>query len=138
MLIAAFILVISLAAMVQFAVLSWRAGLLRLAGEPQQGKADSPVAPCLNLSQSHNFKDLYTYQELCPDLGGGDAPDLRFVCLYYRVLESLSALAGAILPKGLATGWAQGEMALCTRYTAVVLSQRLARNQAWLADVRSY
>lgn len=138
MLIAAFIFVISLAAIVQFTVLSWRAGLLRLVEEPLHSEADSTAAPALNLVQSRDFRGVYACLALCPELSGGRVPDFRFLRLYYGVLRSLRSLADAILPEGLATGWAQSEMALCTRYATVVLSQRLERNQAWLAEVRSY
>lgn len=138
MLIAAFIFVISMAAMVQFAVLSWRAGLLRLAANPLPGEADSVAAQALDLLRSQDFRGLSALQQMCPDLSGSKAPSLRSVSLYYRVLRSLNALSNAILPTASTTGWAQSEMALCARYATVVLSQRLERNRALIAEVRSH
>lgn len=138
MFIAAFILVISVAATVQFAVLSWRAGLLRLAAEPLPSEVDSSVTSTLNLLQSQDFSGILAIQGLCPDLSRGNAPGLGSVRLYYKVLQSLSALAGAILPMAPSSGWAQSEMALCTRYATVVLSQRVQRNRALRADSWMY
>jgi hypothetical protein len=37
-----------------------------------------------------------------------------------------------------ASAWTNREMALCTQFAAVTLSQRMERNQALLAEVRSY
>jgi len=137
MLIAAFILVISLAALLRFAVFSWRAGLLRGAARPVGSEAEARAEQALNSLYSQDFRDIYAYQKLCPDLRGG-ASGLRSVRVYYKIVQSLSALAGAILPKGLATGWAQGEMELCARYAQVVLRQRVARNQTVFAETGTY
>lgn len=138
MLTAALIFVISMVAMVHFAVSSWRAGLLRLAAKPLPDDSDSAATPTLALLQSQDFEALSALQEICPDLSDGKAPKLRSVSVYYRVLRSLNALRNAILPRASATGWAQSEMALCTRCAAVLLSQRLERNRALLAEARSH
>ncbi len=141
MLIAAFILVISTAAMVQFAVFTWRAGLLRVASEPmlEQDEADSTEAS-RNLLNGKDFKEVLARQDLCPDLDTGSAPSLRPVRLYYSVLRMLHSLGNLIVSPGAPGfgGWTQREMALCTRYAAVVLSHRVQDNQALAAEVRSF
>lgn len=122
MLIAAFIFVISAAAAVQFAVMSWRGELARV--------ADRHLAPgAANLLNTNEFPDVSAYQQLCPDLSAMSAPKLGGVKLYYHLLQAA---------KSLSEGWANREMALCTRYATVVLAQRLERNQACLAEVRSF
>ncbi len=121
MLIAAFIFVISMGAMIQFMVLTWRAGLVQVAS---QGMATS-----IEL-KINDFRDVEAFQQLSPDLGGGSAPKLRSVSLYYRMLQFLEPIRKS--------GWASREMALCTRYAAVVLSQQLASNQAFAAEMRSF
>jgi len=138
MLIAALIVVLSLVMMLQFAVFSWRAELVRTAKQPLPLGLDTAGAPARNLLQSNDFRRLHAYQEVCPDLTGSNGPKLRSVYLYYRFLQSLDALAEAILPKGLAAAWAQGEMELCGRYARVVLCQRLEHNRALLAQFQSY
>jgi hypothetical protein len=121
MLIAAFIFAISMGVMIQFVALTWRAGLLTMAAQQ----------PALGIDMKiHDFRDVIAYRQLSPDLGLGPAPKLRAVGLYYRALEFLSAGDGG--------GWVNREMALCTRYATVVLSQRMAGNQALAAEMRAF
>ena len=126
MLIAAFIFVISAVAMVQFAVFSWRASLIH---------AVSAGSSC-NLLKSNSFEDVAAYQKLCPELTVNPAPKLRSVRLYYSLLRAVRDLGAAFMPS--ASAWTNREMALCTQFAAVTLSQRMERNQALLAEVRSY
>jgi hypothetical protein len=121
MLIAAFIFAISLGVLTQFLALTWRSGLVSLAAQsPAHG-----IALKIN-----DFRDVNAYTQLSPDLGLGPVPKLRAVSLYYRALSFLSG--------GDSAGWAGREMALCTRYATIVLSQRLACNQALAAEMRSF
>src|SRR5580700_2783611 len=68
MLIAAFIFVISVAALVQFAVFTWRAGFLQVASQPLPNQAEIAFAT-RNMLQSNNFEDISAYQQLCPEVG---------------------------------------------------------------------
>ena len=122
MLIAAFIFVISLSAAVQFAVMTWRGELARVA-------LGGTALDARNLLNSKEFPDVSAYQNLCPELTAGSAPKLGSVQLYYNLLQAAKSLSGT---------WANREMALCARYASVVLAQRLERNQAFLAELRSY
>ena len=137
MLISAFILVISLAAMVQFAVFSWRAGLLRVASEPLPNKTELSSVSRI-LLESKSFSAVSAYQELCPELGSDAGSHLRSVRLYYRFLQFMGTLGTSALEAVNPASWTQREMALCTRYGTVVLSHRLQRTQAFAAEVRSY
>ena len=67
MLIAAFILVISTAALIQFAVFTWRAGLLRVASEPilDQSEADSGKKS-RNLLNGKDFKKFWPARICAP------------------------------------------------------------------------
>jgi len=137
MLIAPFILVISVAALIQFAAFTWRAGLLRVASEPLPNQADLGYAPC-NVLQSQSFEDVSAYQQLCPEIGAEAGQSLRCVRLYYRFLQFVSTLSSSILEARVPASWTQREMALCTHYAAVVLSQRMERNYALATEVRSF
>lgn len=137
MLIAALIAVLSLVAMLQFAVFAWRAKLLRVADRPLALGLDTPGGPAGNLLQSNDFLRLHAYQEVCPDLTGSNGPNLRSVSLYYRFLQFLNSAAEAIQPRGLATAWAQGEMEMCGRYARAVLCQRLEHNRSLRAQFQS-
>jgi hypothetical protein len=133
MLVAAFMLVISVAAMVQFAVFTWRAGLLRVAAEPLPGEAGD------NLLNQNDFEDASTIQEICPALSASSVPNLRPVRLYHSVLSALQTVGSFVVPTSSEwLGWTEREMALCTRYSNVVLSRRLQQNQRAAAMMRSY
>lgn len=137
MLTAAFILVISVAALLQFAAFTWRAGLLSVASQPLPDQVFTETGTS-DLLQSKDFADISAYQQLCTEIGAESGETLRSVHLYYRFLQFVSRLGSSILEAAMPTGWTQREMALCTRYAAVVLSQRLERNHALAAEVRSY
>ena len=140
MFISAFILVICFAAMVQFAVFSWRAGLLRtIATEPAGEQAEMTAAISHNIMNGKDFADISSLQGLCPDLKKASG-SLRSVRVYYSFLKLMNRLGDAIVAPGAEGfgGWTNREMALCTRYTAAVLSQRLRSNQELAAEVRSY
>lgn len=122
MLTAAFIFVISAAAIVQFAVMSWRAELARVA-------FGSRALDSSNLLNTNEFSNVSAYQNLCPELTDDSSSKLGAVRVYYRFLQATQSLS---------QGWANREMALCARYATVVLAQRMERNQALLAEMRSY
>jgi hypothetical protein len=129
MLIAAFISVISMAVVIQFGVLSWRAGLIRVASELQIAGRELPAIAFAKPLITEDFYNITAYSKLCPDFSDGSFLKLRSVRAYYRALQFLKNVGQV--------GWAAGEMSLCTRYAAVMLSQRLNHNQAMLASVRS-
>lgn len=136
MLIAALIFVISLATVIQFAVLSWRAGLLRAAAEPISPRWE-PVTGLLAKSLiPDTFLNITAYGKLCPDVGTGSALKFRSLRLYYRLLNVVERFSRNFRPQSLA--WTAQEKALCTRCAAVVLSRQLERNQALSAAARSF
>jgi hypothetical protein len=129
MFIAALIFVMSMAVITQFGVLSWRAGLIRVAAEPLSSQGESALIVAKPLI-SDGFANITAYGKLCPDFADGSYLKLRSVRLYYGALQFLSRVGHAT--------WASHEMGLCTRYAAVMLSHRLQRNQAMLTSVRSF
>jgi hypothetical protein len=140
MFISASILVICMAAMIQFAVFSWRAGLLRtIATEPAGDQAELAAEISRNLLNGKDFSDISSLQGLCPDLKNGRV-NLRTVRVYYSFLKAMNRLGDLIVAPGANGfgGWTNREMALCAQYTAAVLSQRLRSNQEFAAEVRSY
>jgi hypothetical protein len=58
------------------------------------------------------------------------------VSAYHSFLQFVTSIGDAILPP--AAGWAQREMALCTRYATVTLAQRMERNQIVAAELSSF
>jgi hypothetical protein len=138
MLIAAFILVISIAALMQFAVFAWRASLLRTVSERFVDEADATLQPHPNLLTSSSFQEVVAvYDELCPELEAGSTPNLGAVSFYYALLGFVNRVGGLFLP---AEGfrWTHREMALCAQYATVRLSQRLERNISVVSQARSF
>jgi hypothetical protein len=137
MLIASFILVISFAALVQFAVFSWRAALLSVANSPVINEEAAAAPVYHKILETNDFQEVMSYQNVCPELGAGGGSKLMSVRVYYRALAFLSSLGKAIGTAAMET-WTAGEMALCTRYAAVVMIQRLERNQVLASDMRGF
>jgi hypothetical protein len=121
MLIAAFIFVLSFAALIQFGLLQWRAGLIQVAAA---GVASDTVGVA-NLLTNKGFGEAVAFQKLCPS-----APRLRSVRLYHGCLQMFAGLG--------ATDWVKREINLCARYAEAVLMQQVARNQALAAAARSF
>ena len=138
MLIAAFILVISTAALMQFAMFAWRASLLRAVSEQYVNEANASLQPYPNLLSFSSFQEVMAvYRELCPELQSAPAANLRPVSIYYTAMGFLSRLGASIMPAE-GFGWPHREMALCTQYATVRLSQRLERNINVVNQARSY
>ncbi len=129
MLTSAFILVISMAALMQFAAFTWRAAFLSIAtAELPENRA--------KYIELNSFQDASTYERLLPELGASSDGNLRTVSIYHGFLQFLASVGDTILPP--ASGWAQREMALCTRYATVALAQRMERNQLMAAELTSF
>jgi hypothetical protein len=86
---------------------------------------------------SGDFRAVFNLLSLTPGLrdNDDDGGGLRVVRAYYSVIEALKRLAGVRLP--LLAAWADREMAVCSRYVAVRVSQRLESNQACAAELWS-
>jgi hypothetical protein len=134
--IASFIFVISLAAVVQFTVLSWRAAALKLASEALPPEWEKAASGADNVLIPNGFRSIAAYSRLFPDLGHGSGTNLRSLRLYYRVVELADRLGKVLVLKNL--DWTSREMALCTRCAVVMLSRRLEGTQALLAAARSF
>ena len=112
MFISAFILVICFAAMIQFAVFSWRSGLLRtIATEPIGDQAELTAEISRNLLNGKDFADISSLQGLCPDLKNGRV-NLRSVRVYYSFLKAMSRLGDLIVAPG-ADGFGEIGRASC-------------------------
>jgi len=128
MIVAALILVLSLAALIQFAAFAWRAAFL------SEATAELPADTDKSIEMS-GFEEASAYGRLCPELEGGGLR-LGTVNLYRTSLQIVTSLGESIMPS--AAVWAQREMVLCTRYATVTLAQRIERNHRVAAELSSY
>lgn len=136
MLTAALIFVISVAAIIRFALFSWRAQLVRIACAPSTDEAIANTPEGHNLLGTQGLVEASIFHDICPDLRPVVHSNVRSVRFYYHLLPVVRTLSETIAPS--LSAWTSREMALCTRYAAVVLTQRLRRNQACAAELRSF
>jgi hypothetical protein len=122
--VAVFILVFAVLALLQFAVSQWRLIWLTTANQPLS--ANLRLAAGLDGTGLHP-SDFSTLLDLCDELSPQirkGTPWLREVTCYYRVMTRLERGVRALLPP--VASWAASEMQTCARFVAVVLDQNLS------------
>lgn len=131
--VAALILVFTLAALVNFAVAYIRAIMLTIASEPLSDRMSEALGK--SSASLGGFDTVLALNEICPELDR-KGRSIGFVRTYFRVLAGLKSLLGRKLPTF--SLWADHEMEACTRYVAVLVDRRLQANFASAAAVRSF
>ena len=139
----ALILVISLAALVQFAVWYLRAMMAVVAAHPLSDRVSRLFSSGGGMPGSNDFDLSCVFYRLCPDVElDTEAPPSRTagtlsaVRGYYKLLGVLRGLSRVALPA--LSSWAGREMETCSRYAAVLLDQKLGRNVEAIARIYSY
>jgi hypothetical protein len=132
---AALILAVSIIALCRFGLYYWRALLTGVA-------AQSVSKGILEAARVENgrvtggdFAMLAGLHDLTPDLNPGRG-GLRFVRLYYRIVDGIRAVAGRYMP--VVAGWSECELANCARYAAVQIERHRQDNLELAALARSY
>ena len=104
----------------QFWLYYWRAGIANTAARQISDRARVAAGiPRASLS-SRDFRAILSVHDLTSNLRG-PARTYRAIRAYYIVVEKV----GRLIPR--LTDWAEAEMAMCSRYAAVLLDQRLER-----------
>jgi hypothetical protein len=135
MMIAALILVFSVAALVQFAVSQWRSMWIVMSEQPLSASIHTATGLSPNAIGPDDFELLArTTEQMFPSAGTQRAW-LREVGLYYSVLCVVQSLAAERLPD--LAGWVRTELVACSRYAGVVLDQALSANLAYAAASRN-
>ena len=132
---AAFILAISIAALLRFAVSQWRMIWIATANQPL---SDSLKAATGIEAESIGSEDFGLLLGLCDELSPRirkGTPWLREVTGYYRAIAKVERAFRGVQPA--VAAWAAREMATCARYVAVVLDQNLALDLDLRATARS-
>ena len=130
--IAAMLLVTSVIALGQFAVYYWRAMLAGVASQPLSERVRAAAGVTGLATGSRDFSAFLSLYDVTPGLRESGRT-LRAVRIYYRAVATLGRLA--LLPR--LASWTDRELALCSRYVAVRIDQRLERNLACAAEIRS-
>jgi hypothetical protein len=132
---AALILVISVVALVQFAISQWRLIWLTTANQPLSETLQATTGIDGSAIQPADFSALLDFcDELSPRIRK-ETPWLREVRWYYGLMAKVQRAFGSILP---ALGsWTASEMKTCARFAAVVLDQNLSLDLDRRAAARS-
>lgn len=134
------ILVLSVAALAQFAFSYWRALLQETAARELSRRALEAGLAKFKLGPK-DFDVVVSMYRLCPQLGERRC-NLTVVRAYYRSIRALATVVENRLAHALEldrlADWTQREMQACTRYVAVLLDQRLTENLVSAAKIQSY
>jgi hypothetical protein len=127
--IAAIIFTVSVVAFAQFGLHYWRATISEIASQAISDRIRVAAGITHTTIGGQDFRNIVILKDLSPDLRG---PNGNFTAIraYYAVVEKLGSIVPAV------AGWADAEMATCSRYVAVLMDQHLERNMACAARVR--
>jgi hypothetical protein len=125
---------ISIVALSQFALYYWRAVLTAVAGQPVSDNVLAAASIENGRVTGRDFQVLAGLHDLTLDLAPR-SNGLGLVRLYYRVVDSMAAVAGQRMPA--VAAWCDLELAVCARYAAVQIECRLRSNLELAAAMRS-
>lgn len=130
----ALLLMISTAALAQFALFYLRAVMTGVAAQPISEEVLAAAQVENDSMRGRDFGAFAQLHELTPNLQKGGS-GLGVVKLYYHVVHTVGKVASGRMA-GLAN-WAESERVLCARYAAVQIDRRLQANLEMAAAIRS-
>ncbi|HEV2289898.1 MAG TPA: hypothetical protein VGR81_13220 [Candidatus Acidoferrales bacterium] len=127
--IAAFICVMSLGALVQFAISQWRSIWVTMAEQPLSNSLEAATGIANSEISARHFDMLVRASEQLSRSAQKGNLWMKEVKVYYRALQACLKLSGTALPR--LAGWANREMTECARFAAAVLDRRLNNSLAY-------
>ncbi len=127
--IAVCILVLSVAALIEFAVSQWRSMWLTVAAQPLSDCVQTATGISADTITENDFALLLRATEkLC---AGPQERNhwVQEVKVYYRIVRAIEGASAKMLP-GLAS-WAKNELVSCSKFAAAILDERLNENLAY-------
>ena len=131
-----FILVLSVAALIQFGVSQWRAMWLTIAARPISDCLQAATGLDGNSLKPEDFHLIAKTSHYVTPAPRERNVWLGQVAVYYRIVSLLERLAGQNAPS--LSKWAHSELLFCAKYAAAVLDQRLNANLAYAADMSRF
>jgi hypothetical protein len=132
MMLAALILVVSIAFLVQFFVAYCRSLLAASYQVELSDQAHEITGIEDRLVKGKDFKRVLQLIRLCPEPPGNDRFRLRAVSAYFALLNLLRASFRSLAPR--IAAWAAQERATCAYFAAVALDRRIAYNHELVAE----
>jgi len=126
-LIAICILILSVAALIEFAVSQWRSMWMTVAAQPLSDCLQSATGLSAESITENDFDYLLTTTQ---KLVGVNANShwMKEVKLYYKMVRAVESFSAKHVP-GIAD-WAHKESVSCSRFAAAILDQRLSADMA--------
>ena len=127
--VAALICVLSLTALLQFAICQWRSIWVTIAAQPLSGSLESATGLANAAICAEHFEMLTRASE---ELGRSSHESNRWlkeVVIYYQALRAFRRLTGKALPS--ASNWANRELIECAKFAAATLDRRLNNSLAY-------
>lgn len=135
--VAAFILVLSIVAVAEFAVAQWRSMWIAIGSQPLSDGFQSATGLAPAAIRAEHFDLLARTSERLPFRSSRQGNVwLREVRAYYKLMSGVESAFAKSAPS--LSSWAATELVACARYAAAVLDQRLNANLEYAADVRSF
>jgi hypothetical protein len=126
---------ISTVAISQFGMYYWRAVLASVASQPVSESVLAAAAAENRPLQSSDFSQFAGLHELTPELSSSQGGSMSLVRFYYGVIRAIDVIVGQQVPA--IAQWSEREGAVCARYAAVRVDQRLQANLELVAAMRS-
>jgi len=120
----------SVVALGQFALYYWRASIANTVTRQVSDRVRVAAGISTTSVSSRDFRAIMSVRDLTPDLKGRGRK-YRAIRTYYLVVEKI----GHLIP--LAADWADAEMAMCSRYAAVLADQHFERNTDHATQMRA-
>ena len=127
--IAAILFCFSVVAFGQFGLYYWRASMVNAATRQVSDRVRVAAGLSAAPVSSRDFRAILSVHDLTPDLRGPGGT-YRPIRAYYFVVEKI----GRLIPP--VSHWAEAEMAMCSRYLAVLVDQHLERNMKCASQMR--
>lgn len=131
--IAAFILVFSVAALVRFGISQWRAMWLTVAARPLSDCLQAATGLDSGALRPEDFYLITKTSHYVTPAPRERNVWLREVGVYFKLVSAIEKVLGSHVPQ--IKQWAQSELLSCAKYAAAVLDQRLNANLAYAADM---
>jgi len=127
----ALILVISVAALLQFFVSYCRSLVASCCGVDLSSEVRELTGIQHRSAHAEEFPRLMLLVGLCPERGD-DRFEVRAIRGYYRLLSLLRAVLRRLVPSG--ANWAESERNACAYFAVVALDRRIAYNRDLMAQ----
>jgi len=127
--IAVVILIVSVVAFAQFWFYYWRATISGIAAQAISDRIRVAAGITHESITAQDFRSILILKDLSPTLRGPSGSMLT-IRMYYNAIEKMGKMVPAM------AGWANTEMATCSRYLAVQMDRHLQRNILCAAQVR--